>query len=207
MENMENLSQEQTKDSISATIPENNEMVVPVKYNKQILNLDIETAGNLAQKGLKFDSISDDFEKLKKLALGEGKSVKEYINALEENVLNSKREKLAEKCGGDVELVEHILKLESAQNQQFRGFDELKAKFPEIKDLESLPESVLQNAQLKGSLLLDEYLRYKLEQEMAVKNNNLQQTRAKVSTTGSQQSKKGNYNPETIEFLKGLWNK
>ncbi len=65
----------------------------------------------------------------------------------------------------------------------------------------------MENAKLKGSLLLDEYLRYKLEQENAVKNSISQQKQAKLSSTGSQQSKKGNYNPETAEFLKGLWNK
>ena len=87
------------------------------------------------------------------------------------------------------------------------SFDELKEKFPKFKTLESLPQSVLENAKLKGSLLLDEYLRYKLEQEIAVKNSISKQQQARKASTGSQLTKKGNDNPETAEFLKGLWNK
>lgn len=190
------------------TTPENqNEVFIPVKYNKQIMNLDVISATNLAQKGLKFESICGDYEKLKKLALNEGKSVSEFIDNLQENMLSRKKEMLTQKCGGDSEMAEHILKLESQNGEEIRGFSELKEKFPKFKSIESVPESVLENAKLKGSLLLDEYLRYKLEQEIAVKNSNSQQASAKLSSTGSQQSKKGNYNPEANEFLRGLWNK
>lgn len=190
------------------TTPENqNEVFIPVKYNKKIMNLDVISATNLAQKGLKFESICGDYEKLKKLALNEGKSVSEFIDNLQENMLSRKKEMLTQKCGGDSEMAEHILKLESQNGEEIRGFSELKEKFPKFKSIESVPESVLENAKLKGSLLLDEYLRYKLEQEIAVKNSNSQQASAKLSSTGSQQSKKGNYNPEANEFLRGLWNK
>ena len=75
-ETVETLPQEE-KD----TIPEKqNEVFIPVKYNKQIMNLDVISAANLAQKGLKFESICGDYEKLKKLALNEGKSVSEFID-------------------------------------------------------------------------------------------------------------------------------
>ena len=141
------------------------------------------------------------------MALAEGKSVSQYVNSLAENSFNTKKEMLTQKCGGDSQLAEHILKLEAGKGEILQGFDELKEKFPEIKDIDCLPESVLENANLRGSLLLDEYLRYRLEQELAVKNSRLQQAHAKNSSTGSQQSKKGNYNPETTEFLRGLWNK
>lgn len=202
-ETVETLPQEE-KD----TIPEKqNEVFIPVKYNKQIMNLDVISAANLAQKGLKFESICGDYEKLKKLALNEGKSVSEFIDNLQENMLSRKKEILTQKCGGDRDLAEHILKLESKDGEEIRGFSELREKFPKFKSIEYIPESVVENAKLKGSLLLDEYLRYKLEQEIAVKNSNLQQASAKLSSTGSQQSKKGNYNPEATEFLKGLWNK
>ncbi len=206
MENFEALPQEQNETLTEDTTPKE-EIVIPVKYNKQIMNLDIESAGNLAQKGLKFESIADDFEKLKQLAVKDGKSVSEFINFLEQNALNSKKEMLTEKCGGDSDFAEHILKLEEGKSQEIRGFSELQAKFPEIKEIDALPESVLENAKLKGSLLLDEFLRYKLEQEIAVKNSIREQKKASLSSVGSHQSKKGNDNPEATEFLKGLWNK
>ncbi len=206
MENkVETLPQEQNENR--DTIPEENEVLIPVKYNKQIMNLNLETAGELAQKGLKFESIYSDFERLKKLSVKNGKSVSEYINDLEEKELSFKRESLIQKCGGDSDLAEHILELEAEKSCEIRGFDELRESFPQIKTVDDLPESVVENAKLRGSLLLDEYLRYKLSQELAVKNNSIQQTKAKLSSSGSQQSKKGNYNPEATEFLKGLWNK
>ncbi len=201
---MEDLVNEVTKED---TTPQENEVYIPVKYNKQIMNLDIETASNLAQKGLKFESIHKDFEKLKQLALKNGKSVSEFIEDLHQNTLITRKQELTEKCGGDSELAEHILKLEANKNDELRGFGELQEKFPQFKSVDTLPESVLENAKLKGSLLLDEYLRYKLAEEIAVKNSISQQKQAGFSSAGSQHSKKGNYNPEAIEFLKGLWNK
>ncbi len=187
--------------------PEQTEIFIPVKYNKQIMNLDVAKAGELAQKGLKFESICEDFEELKKMALQKGKSVSEFIAELKTQNYNTKKQQLTEKCGGDGALAEHILELEDNKGSEIRGFEELKEKFPKFKTLDSLPESVLENAKLKGSLLLDEYLRYKLNEEIAVRNNISKQNSAKNSSVGSQLTKRGIDNPETAEFLKGLWNK
>lgn len=199
------LPQTEEKDEIKETTPETPEIFIPVKYNKQIMNLDLKTAGELAQKGMKFDSISKDYEMLKQMALESGKSVSEFVNDLKTQICDKKKEELTEKCGGDKALAEHILALESQSQETVRGFSELKEKFPEFETLENLPESVLENAKLKGSLLLDEYLRYKLEQETAIKNSIEKQNQTKKSSTGSQLNKSGGNNPETAEFLKGLW--
>lgn len=208
--NLEVLPNEQDEmtETNKDTTPEcDKEIFIPVKYNKQVMNLDIASAAALAQKGLKFDSIARDFETLKQLANEKGESVSEFIDNLKNDVYNAKKQQLAEKCGGDESLAEHILELELAKPDEIRGFEELKEKFPKFKKLENLPQCVLENAKLKGSLLLDEYLRYKLEQEIAVKDNISKQQQAKISSTGSQLTKRGNDNPETAEFLRGLWNK
>ncbi len=190
------------------TTPEQDTKIfIPVKYNKQVMNLDIESASELAQKGMKFDSISKDYEKLRLMALENGKSVSEFVSELQLNAANKKKDQLIEKCGGDKAFAEHILELESPKADEVRGFSELKEKFPEFEAIENLPESVLENAKLRGSLLLDEYLRYKLEQEIAVKNSISKQQQAQNASTGSQLGKNGNENPETAEFLKGLWRK
>lgn len=190
------------------TIPKNdNEIFIPVKFNKEIINLDLEKASTLAQKGMKFDVISKDYEIIKDLAANEGKSVSEFVNLLKQERNLKKKNQLLEKCGGDEIFAEHILKLEQNAKPDFNGFAELKENFPEIKDLESLPAQVLENAKLKGTLLLDEYLRYRHNQKNAVKNSLLKQKENLNSSTGSQLNKKGNDNPETAEFLKGLWQK
>ena len=208
--NVEALPQAETEvtETNKETTPEQDEKIfIPVKYNKQVMNLDIESASELAQKGMKFDSISKDYEILKQMAMENGKSVSEFVSDLQIDALNKKKDKLTEKCGGNQELAEHILELESKNTENLRGFNELKEKFPEFTAVENLPESVLENAKLKGSLLLDEYLRYKLEQEIAVKNSIKKQQQAQNASTGSQLGKKSNENPETAEFLKGLWRK
>ncbi|MBR4973313.1 MAG: hypothetical protein IKY45_02480, partial [Clostridia bacterium] len=69
---------------IVATIPQDNEITVPVKFNKQVKNLTLGEASLLAQKGMKFDLIRDDFETLKKLAAKSNKSVPEYLQALKQ---------------------------------------------------------------------------------------------------------------------------
>ena len=54
-----------TKENSKATTPNAlSEVVIPVKFNKEIKNLTVEEASLLAQKGMKFDLIKDDFEKI-----------------------------------------------------------------------------------------------------------------------------------------------
>ena len=86
-------------------------------------------------------------------------------------------------------------------------FKELNESFPEIKSIEDLPKSVIENAIKSGKPLLDEYLRYRLLQEKAVNENVSAQKNAENSSVGSQLNKSRGENPETAEFLKGLWRK
>lgn len=44
-------------------------------------------------------------------------------------------------------------------------FAELTAEFPKIKSISDLPDSVVQKSELRGTKLLDEYLRYRLTEE------------------------------------------
>ncbi len=180
---------------------------VPVKFNKQVLNLELEKAQELAQKGMKFDLISKDYDALKKLAQAENKSVSDFLAALYSQKQTEHQNEILEKCGGDREFAEHILKLEEADTEEIKGFLELKDNFPQIKDLEDLPESVVEAAKIKGTLLLDEYLRYLHCQDMAIKSSIKNQRDASNSAMGPLTNKSGGQNPETREFLKGLWQK
>ncbi len=190
------------------TIPsEQSEIIVPVKFNKQVLNLDLEKAQELAQKGMKFDVISKDYDALKGLAKAEGKSVGEFLESLKLQKSALRESEILEKCGGDRQFAEHILKLEKTPCDEVFGFDEIVENFPKIKSLEDLPESVVESAKLKGTYLLDEYLRYLHKQELVIKASIKNQLKAEQSATGSLINKKGADNPETAEFLKGLWQK
>lgn len=80
MENvgLENAAQPEAaeKEETSAapdTTPEaEKEVFVPVKFNKEIKNLGLEDAARLAQMGLKFEAIADDYEALKNIGRESG---------------------------------------------------------------------------------------------------------------------------------------
>ena len=187
------------------TIPESsNEIFVPVKFNKQIRNLELDKAAELAQKGLKFEAIAADYDNLKRIAAENGKSVSEFLCALKENSRETRKNELLEKCGGNEEMADYILKLEKNPEENF-GFEELKAEFPDIKDISELPQSVVENAKMKGTLLLDEYLRYRHNAKRNARKAAAQNENADTLSIGSQTDRRGGVSPETAEFLKGLW--
>lgn len=199
------LPQEEMNNTLEDTTPKE-EIFVPIKYNKQILNLTLDEAGELAQKGKKFEEISSDYQEIKALAREENKSVAEFIAALKQSRDNKLIQELTEKCGGNEEMALHILQLtKNGDTPERLGFKELKENFPQYENLEALPTEVVENAKLKGTLLLDEYLRYLLKEKMLVKQAIKSQKDAENNSLGPQVNKKSNLNPETVEFLKGLW--
>lgn len=182
------------------------EVLIPIKFNKQERKLTLSEAATLAQKGLKFDAIEGDYKLLKDLALKEGKSVPQYLGDLTALKLETRRKELCEKCGGDEALVEHILSLEGkADKYSLSGFEELNAAFPEIKSCDELPPEVLEKATMSGRAVLDEYLRYLLFEEKRSKQAEYDRKAAVASSLGSQLNRAAGINPETAEFLKGLW--
>lgn len=193
--------------SLQDTTPkkDENEIVIPVKFNKEVRNLNIQQAGELAQKGLKFESIANDFAALKAIAAREGKSVPEFIGELQRRISEERLDSLTEKCGGDKEMARHILNLEEKALPAGNGFDEVKKNFPEIKTLNDLPREVVENSELKGTLLLNEYLRYLLAQKRAASDAANRQKAAEKSSTGSLINRNLAADPETDEFLRGLW--
>ncbi len=182
---------------------EQKEITIPVKYNKEIKELSLADATALAQKGLKFESIEKDFGALKELAARESKSVPAFISNLCDRYNEDKRKALIEECGGNEEIAEKLLSLENSQNTN--GLQELTEAFPEIKSLEDLPEEVLEKTELKGTLPLDEYLRYLLQQNRNKKAFAAKLQQSEKASTGSLLNLRGTDNPETEEFLRGLW--
>lgn len=190
----------------TATIPQaEQEITIPVKYNKQIKELDLDTAASFAQKGMKYDAIKENYDELLNLAIRSGKSVPQYLNDLKSSKFTERVNYLTEKCGGDSSLAEHIAKIEFADREYNNGFSELKSMFPKFKTLEDVPEEILENAKSKGTLLLDEYLRYRLNNERNSKEVKANFEKSEKLSLGSQINRKGAESPETEEFLRGLW--
>ncbi len=187
------------------TTPES-EILIPVKFNKEVKKISLEEAATLAQKGMKYEIICKDYEALKALATEDGKSVAEYLEHLKNAKLQSRRNELLEKCGGDTDLAEHFLSLEQAVKKETENdFNEVKKYFPAIKEIEQLPEEVVESSRLKGSSLLDEYLRYLLNEKVKQRKAEEEIQKADKKSMGSLQNKNGGISPEAVEFLKGLW--
>ena len=185
---------------------EEKELLIPIKFNKEVKNINLEEARTLAQKGMKYDIIYKDYETLRELASDENKSVAEFLETLKNAKLESRRNELLEKCGGDVDLTEHFLMLEKAVKKETENdFNELKEYFPAIKEIGQLPDEVVESSRLKGSSLLDEYLRYRLREKRKQIRAEAEIQKADKKSMGSLQNKNGGISPEAMEFLKGLW--
>lgn len=200
----ETEAEEKGKNTLETT--PKNENLIPIKFNKEVKKISLEEAATLAQKGMKYDIICKDYEALKALAAEDGKSVAEYLEGLKNARRESRRNELLQKCGGDTDLAEHFLNLEQAVKKEAENdFNEIKEYFPAIKEIEQLPEEVVESSRLKGSSLLDEYLRYLLREKQKQKKAEEEIAKADKKSMGSLQNKNGGISPEAVEFLKGLW--
>ncbi len=200
----EAAEKEETSAAEETTPSAGKEVFVPVKFNKEIKNLGLEDAARLAQMGLKFEAIADDYEALKNIAAKAGHSVSEYIAELSRQNDENRRQELTEECGGNEKMADYVMQLEKS-GEESDDFAELTAEFPEIKSISDLPDSVVQKSELRGTKLLDEYLRYRLTEEREAASAALKQKNAENLSLGSLTDRKGGINPETAEFLKGLW--
>lgn len=187
------------------TEPSKNEILIPVKFNKEIKNLTADEAAQFAQKGMKFDAILDDYNRIRALAAKNGGSVSKFLNTIEEMQNNKRKQELLQGCAGNEELAEHIMRLEGMKTGEEGGFEELKKEFPEIKSIEEIPETVRETSIERGTDLLDEYLRYLHKCSREAEDAERRQKEAKRASIGSQRAYGSPENPEATEFLKGLW--
>lgn len=192
----------ESKEKETTPLTEDKKATVPVKFNKEIRELSLEEASVLAQKGLKFEAIEKEYNSLKELSAKESKSVPQFLKDLSHRLSGEKLKDLKEKCGGDEEIALRLLELDGKADN---GLEELKEAFPEIKSIEDLPQEVKEKSELKGTLLLDEYLRFLLSQEKMAKNARKEERKATSASTGSLSSNKGAINAEAQSFLNGLW--
>ena len=93
------------------------EVTVPVKYNKQMINLSIEQAGQLAQKGMKFDDMRTVMDKLAYLSVANGQSADKFLDALVEQNENELEKRIKEIAGDDEALFSKLLELEHAKHK------------------------------------------------------------------------------------------
>ena len=220
----------------SANQVENNpqqadEIKIPVKYNKQQIELSVEQASELAQKGMKFDDMRSVMDKLAYLSAVTRKSTQKLVDALVESNENELAQRLREMAGDDEVLFSKLLTHEhnkhktaferafmaqkedefakiNAENEQLADqFIELNKEFPEIDKVSDVPQQVFEIAAQKNISLLDGYLRYRHYEDAklmtAQQDNNL----AAQSSAGSQMSGVLRVNVLEDALLKGIWNR
>ena len=177
-------------------------MTIPVKFNKEIKNLTAAEAATLAQKGLKFQMIEEDFSKLRDLAGRQKMSVPEYISALQKNQAKLRKDEILKEYKESDALAERIVELEKGEEED--GLEELREFFPTVKSLEDLPRAVVESARLKGENLLNTYLKYRIvKRRQADDERNLERA-AKEASIGSLKS---GGDSATDDFIKALWGK
>lgn len=200
---------------------------VPIRFNHEYRELSIEEAADWAQKGMQAEELMGS---LRLLACAEGReSVRAMIKSLIDGHDEMLREKYREKVG-DEELVERLVAAErekytagaakmaadeKAAEQESREaatkrlaeeFMELQKEFPEIKDFQGIPDSVLHQSIGKKISLLDAYLRYQRSEQKKRDQAEASAKAAKESSTGSMQSQaEGAENAIISAALKGVF--
>lgn len=170
-----------------------------VKFNKEIRKLTSDEAVTLAQKGMKFDLISANFEKLKELSRLSGKSVGNFLSALECERREKRLKELTEDCGGNEDAARRLLDAETVRDD----LSELRAEFPEISE-EAVPDEVKTAAKEKGTGLLLEYLLYLHRQRTASEQELLRRKETAEKSLGPLSS--GTVGETACaEFIKGVW--
>ena len=196
-----NSKNEETTPQIS-----NEGIKIPIKFNKEERELSVEEAASLAQKGLKYDMITPDFDRLRSLAQQNGKSVGEFLSMVEGNLKKERRDEILSKCGGNEELTDNFISMEEKLSSDDGQLKELMEFFPEISGYDELPEEVTTRSREKGSRILDEYLRHLHSLKMQKRLSEEKEKDVKKHTLGSLKTEDtGAVDPVRNMFLKGLW--
>lgn len=204
------------------------EPIITVRYNKQDRGLTRQEAITLAQKGLKFDSMSEMLNNISYLAAIQDKTPAELIRGYIEAGENIKRQELIDRYGEDNEVIEVMMEKFKTENQQkFSAvketikqkeaeaeqdlnqriadeFQNMKADFSELTDYASLPTEV-KRAAVNGMPLKYSYLEYKYAQEKLAAAAKSQAEAAAKKSTGSMATDEGASSTEDA-LLRGLWN-
>lgn len=178
------------------------EAFIEVKFNKEMKKIPLREAVILAQKGMKFDTLSPAFEKLKGLSKNAGMTVEGFISSLEDQ---SHRAQLLKECGGNEKIVDRILDLEES-SKAFKELGEIKAEFPEITSVDDLPEEVKTAAMTKGTGLLFEHLLFEHRLRRAAEEELSRKEKREAQSLGSL-SVNSPTSAVDNEFLKGVWGK
>lgn len=198
-----------------------------IKYNGQSIDIDHEQAVTLAQKGMKFDSMSDMLNKLNYIAAVNNQSADKFINDMFDSHEQMVRDKYSE-MADDEEMLSALIEAEHNKNKKAfekiqkqideesnaqtqkqvdklaEEFGELQKSFPNIKEFKDVNKSVLALAQKEKISLLDAQLRFEHENKIKSTKAKTDAAKAKKASTGNAKSDGASDN-DIDGMLKGIW--
>ena len=203
--------------------PVYNGAVTPIKAS------DTDRVTALLQKGMKFENMADDLEKLHQLTAAYGaKTTSEMLDRILEERENTVKEEYIRKYGK--EAGEKLYEVEKTQNAAKRGtfkeadeaadkasrtainerlateFAELQADHPDVASIKDLPKSVVDTALRKGIPLLDAYNRHVLKEQQRAASAVQKQVSNQKASVGSLSDSGGEVSdPVTEAMLRGVW--
>lgn len=198
-----------------------------IKYNHESKGLTREEAATLAQKGMHYEGL---YQNLERIADLKGVTVKELINGFETEQDEAYRRELAEKFGNDEEtiniMMEHYQaekgkKIDAAKNKRLQDeataeqnintrlaneFIELQKEFPELQEFADLPESV-RRAAAEGMGLTYAYLLHQHRENKKIAAAKASEEAAAAKSAGSMADNPSADTKTDAEksFLKALW--
>lgn len=225
-----NTANDSGNDSAGNAVNETAAPPVPfleIKYNHESKGLTREEAATLAQKGMHYEGL---YQNLERIADLKGVTVKELINGFETEQDEAYRRELAEKFGNDEEtiniMMEHYQaekgkKIDAAKNKRLQDeataeqnintrlaneFIELQKEFPELQEFADLPESV-RRAAAEGMDLTHAYLLHQHRENKKIAAAKASEEAAAAKSAGSMAD---NHSADTKtdaekSFLKALW--
>ncbi len=178
--------------------PVYNGAVMPVKAS------DTARVTTLLQKGMKFEHMAGDLEKLHQLkAMCGAKTIGDAIGVLLDEKEQARQAEYESLYGQ--EAAKKLMELEKAESGSFRETDEaadqasrealaarlsgefaeLREEYPEVGTVSALPREVIDTAVQKGITLLDAYNRYTLREQKRIASAMQQQANNRQTATGS----------------------
>lgn len=216
-------------ESGDTTRPGDDLPVIRAKFNKQERVYSLDEARPLVEKGLKYDAIQADYDRLRYLA----KSMDIGVSDLVERLMKSSDDKMyndiLSECDGNETAAKQLFEYrKSERDQKFARYKEeetrqeaeeaktaekeltqrlaqeyieLSREFPgKFSEFKHVPQSVVNEAIQQNISLMDAYLRFQHREAAKTQKAKTQQEAAKQSSAGSMAGESDHADPDFSDF-------
>ncbi len=188
--------------------------LLPVQFNHESRELNMEEAREYAQKGMQLESMAPMLDKMRTIAAAQNISMKDMVDNLWGAFERSHRQEILERVGGNEEAADALMEKKRSEwntafetaksterqaeadsrkaleNRLLEGYTEIREVFPgEYPEFKNIPQAVINDAIKNNRGLLDALLRYRHKEGGKVEQNKQAQARAAGASVGSQVDK------------------